>query len=89
MSKRSYLRKTAVSLAATLGLGGSVAYADITLTGGTTTVGTKTVLTANALQGAYYDPDANPPQGNFDSVAGIQALEAQYQTAAFPFSKSI
>src|SRR5687767_3727399 len=79
MSKRSFLRKSAMSLTATLGLGGTVAYAaDITLNGNTLNVGTRTINTNNALRGAYYDPAANPPEASFNSVSGIRALEAQY-----------
>src|SRR5687768_16194877 len=73
MSKRTFLRKSAITLAATLSLGGPAVYsADIVLNNTTHNVGTRTILANNALHGAYYDPSANPPQASFDSVSALR-----------------
>src|SRR5688500_4149631 len=89
MSKRSFLRKSAISLTATLGLGGTLAHAaDVTLNGNTLQIGTRTIVRSNALRGAYYHFGSgiagNPPQVAFDTTTGIRALEEAEKTAGNP-----
>ena len=86
MSKRSFLRKSAVSLAATLGVGalGSAVVAQDIVLPPNLTIGTRNIEGTGVLRGAYYDDTANPPQASFDSVAGIRAYEAAQITAGNP-----
>ena len=63
MSKRSFLRKSAVSLAATLGvgaLGSAVSAQDIVLPPNLT-IGTRNIEGTGVLRGAYYDDTATTP----------------------------